>query len=493
MATEEPKLPTPQEAKTLVYDYLMTQFAGDKKKNGIVLLALSSLGIVASALGLFVVLVPVTYLVGGQVLYAEHGWKPFQPGVGGTRFVALNGLAWALYATTIVMNVTNFFLSDLLLTFAGFGVGMISYCLMVSSLLTYKNDAATNARPQITAPTEEKLKLESKTFNEDLLASELLRNGERPTELWWLFIAMNTIACVVAAWIAVAADLHAKYQVLRIIATFASLSLLATSSAITHALGGQWRHLDGGFVAFQPGKGGSKFVAMQAGGWATFSLGELIGLIALAGQFQILMGGKATVGGPLLSIAGIFGLVGQIVIAASLFFFEAAPQVEDAPFKAPPKNAVMDLLKKTQFLGLNIAFAGGSTYEKGREPKLSGPDDWEQGEQKFMKFMETSCQKTGDQYLIIGVGFVGRRLVKRLLDRGETRIRLFDIIPSNPFAGDDRIEYVRGDVTKYEDVEKACQGVDTCYSTFAIIRFMDRLEHQAALSYRINWAGLKTF
>ena len=32
-------------------------------------------------------------------------------------------------------------------------------------------------------------------------------------------------------------------------------------------------------------------------------------------------------------------------------------------------------------------------------------------------------------------------------------------------------------------------GVDTVYATFAIIRFMDRLPHQAALSYRINVVG----
>ena len=44
--------------------------------------------------------------------------------------------------------------------------------------------------------------------------------------------------------------------------------------------------------------------------------------------------------------------------------------------------------------------------------------------------------KTGKQYLVVGVGFLGRRIVKYLLERGETRVRCFDIAPSNPFEGD---------------------------------------------------------
>jgi hypothetical protein len=36
METEQPqKLPSSAEARALLYDYVMTQFAGEKKKNGI--------------------------------------------------------------------------------------------------------------------------------------------------------------------------------------------------------------------------------------------------------------------------------------------------------------------------------------------------------------------------------------------------------------------------------------------------------------------------
>lgn len=98
------------------------------------------------------------------------------------------------------------------------------------------------------------------------------------------------------------------------------------------------------------------------------------------------------------------------------------------------------------------------------------------------------CPRTGDAYLVVGVGFLGKRLVQALLDRGENNIRVLDVAP-NPFLDNARIEYIRGDVTKLDVMKKACEGIDTVYSTFAAIRFFEDLPHQAALSERINIGG----
>eukprot|EP00755_Sulcionema_specki_P025249 Sspe_Gene.82890::Locus_54348_Transcript_1_1_Confidence_1.000_Length_1934::g.82890::m.82890 len=100
------------------------------------------------------------------------------------------------------------------------------------------------------------------------------------------------------------------------------------------------------------------------------------------------------------------------------------------------------------------------------------------------------CPKTGDQYLIIGVGFVGVRLVERLLERGETRIRAMDLLPVSPFK-DHRVQYIRGDVTSKADLERACRGVDTVITTFALIRFFERMDFQAAASIRVNIDGTR--
>jgi sterol-4alpha-carboxylate 3-dehydrogenase (decarboxylating) len=57
------------------------------------------------------------------------------------------------------------------------------------------------------------------------------------------------------------------------------------------------------------------------------------------------------------------------------------------------------------------------------------------------------------------------------------------------FKNDPRVQFIRGDVTKYEQLVEAVRGADVVYATFAIIRFMDSQDHQAALSYRINVEG----
>lgn len=63
---------TPKEGRLLLEEYVKENFAG---KNGIFLLAIATLGFVTMALGLFVVLVPVTYALGGIALYREHNWQ----------------------------------------------------------------------------------------------------------------------------------------------------------------------------------------------------------------------------------------------------------------------------------------------------------------------------------------------------------------------------------------------------------------------------------
>ena len=101
---------------------------------------------------------------------------------------------------------------------------------------------------------------------------------------------------------------------------------------------------------------------------------------------------------------------------------------------------------------------------------------------------------TGDQYLLIGCGFLGCHIVKALLLRGEQKIRVFDlaVCPLLRTLLDDnpgRLEYVKGDVTNSGDLTSACKGVHTVYCTFAIIRYWERQPHQRALSQRINVDG----
>lgn len=75
-----------------------------------------------------------------------------------------------------------------------------------------------------------------------------------------------------------------------------------------------------------------------------------------------------------------------------------------------------------------------------------------------------TCLVTG------GSGFVGQRLVEMLVERGAKRVVSFDISPKPVNASNDpRIEYVQGDLTKYEDVNKASEGVECVFHIAALV------------------------
>jgi nucleoside-diphosphate-sugar epimerase len=129
--------------------------------------------------------------------------------------------------------------------------------------------------------------------------------------------------------------------------------------------------------------------------------------------------------------------------------------------------------------------------------------------------MAKDCPKTGKRYAVIGVGFVGRAIVEMLLARGDgdgNSILCIDMMKASPFeasplwyhtSADDflkpikdvekRIEYVQADITKVESLVAALKGknVDVVFCTAALIAFHQRLDFQAALSYKVNVEGAK--
>lgn len=62
-----------------------------------------------------------------------------------------------------------------------------------------------------------------------------------------------------------------------------------------------------------------------------------------------------------------------------------------------------------------------------------------------------------DTYLVIGgSGFLGRNIVEYLLNRGAKSVRVFDLRKT---WEDSRVQFVLGDITKLDDVEKACKVI----------------------------------
>lgn len=85
-----------------------------------------------------------------------------------------------------------------------------------------------------------------------------------------------------------------------------------------------------------------------------------------------------------------------------------------------------------------------------------------------------------------GSGFVGQRLVEMLIERGARRVVSFDISPKPKDALEiPQVEYVKGDLTKYEDVQKAAAGCDVIYHIAALVG-----PYHAKEAYRkVNYEG----
>jgi sterol-4alpha-carboxylate 3-dehydrogenase (decarboxylating) len=91
-------------------------------------------------------------------------------------------------------------------------------------------------------------------------------------------------------------------------------------------------------------------------------------------------------------------------------------------------------------------------------------------------------------YLIIGGGgFLGRYIVENLLSRGEKNVKIFDIRKS---FEEDRVEFIIGDITKPEDLKKACKGVTTVIHT-ASPAVGVKGDYSYDLIYRVNVVGTK--
>src|SRR4051794_39269904 len=68
-----------------------------------------------------------------------------------------------------------------------------------------------------------------------------------------------------------------------------------------------------------------------------------------------------------------------------------------------------------------------------------------------------NCVVTG------GTGIVGSRLAEMLVERGATRVVVFDVVPKERVKGawdHPALHYVVGDVTCSADVEEAVKGAD---------------------------------
>ena len=76
-------------------------------------------------------------------------------------------------------------------------------------------------------------------------------------------------------------------------------------------------------------------------------------------------------------------------------------------------------------------------------------------------------------------GFIGRRIVTRLVERGEEVRRLVRPVPNPRASGLPAVHFVTGDVTDPDSLRAACDGVDMVVHTVAVIREKGRTTFEA--------------
>lgn len=100
---------------------------------------------------------------------------------------------------------------------------------------------------------------------------------------------------------------------------------------------------------------------------------------------------------------------------------------------------------------------------------------------------------TGKQYLVVGTGFLGSRVISALLQRGESNVRAFDLVITDAIKAQlPGVQWLQGDVNDMAAVQQACRGVEVVYSTFANIRYFETLPYQLATSMKVNVDGTNT-
>ena len=84
------------------------------------------------------------------------------------------------------------------------------------------------------------------------------------------------------------------------------------------------------------------------------------------------------------------------------------------------------------------------------------------------------------------MGFVGRRLVEMLVERGAERVVAFDIAPRPADApDDDRVVWMQGDLTDPAAVMRACEGSECVWHIAALVGPY----HAKDMYMKVNYQG----
>ncbi|KAF8218265.1 hypothetical protein K438DRAFT_1953084 [Mycena galopus ATCC 62051] len=131
----------------------------------------------------------------------------------------------------------------------------------------------------------------------------------------------------------------------------------------------------------------------------------------------------------------------------------------------------------------------------------SSAEDFEKVSYKDIDMLKAVPPATHAGYAVIGgSGFLGTYIVRLLVMRGETSIRILDVNPpTSKFLDHPSVSFVKTDITSLQSVRDGLcapfpgTGVPptVIFHTAAIIRFWERLSYCWDASYRVNVTGTR--
>lgn len=250
-----------------------------------------------------------------------------------------------------------------LLTFDVYLLGSTSFAALVVALFSYQ--------PPVLKNLEESTRVyRSPMFNPELQNSEIMRkNATSPSVFWYVFIGMQLGVALMASMVCFVGYLYKGLIPVRMISTLLCMIAFTVACATTHSLGGKWRHIATNYKIFQPGQGGTVFIALQTIGWVSFGCSIVSGFVTLTALAQVLakvepislMGLEPTEN---MAVCGFLGLVGEVLIILSLFAFKDTDGKVVKGFRKMVEqeetgvfNDALSLLIKIQFKLLKAIFA----------------------------------------------------------------------------------------------------------------------------------------
>jgi len=281
------------------------------------------------------VIVLILYGVGGALAHGKaFGWAFWQPFRGGVRFVAFQTATWLLLSVSLFVPflpwIVEFGASTLFQTcnitfqatsspqaagaliISGSAISLVTGLFTLISLFVFE-------RPQ-------------QDFSWEMMRLSGERPGVRAVAI--LFIILNISIAFGAMLMAYVTQEMVQDTLVAFVVLNIFLWVLVSSVAVTVGIGGQWLHRERGWAAWQPGRGGLKFVVLQAIGWTMFAIVIAVTIlriveIVLPERFVFM---NAYYGLMLIQIdsllprgaifVGIFGVTAELILAISLLLFQ---------------------------------------------------------------------------------------------------------------------------------------------------------------------------